>query len=120
MLTEWYIINFFGIDSKYYTNEYVAYLWEESANEEYMKSGIFVATAIMIRRLVCGEIRGCDLGETVHTLTTSRNPAEVLSSESFYNSFINVVNSVRTKLDNPNMTLSTLEINYFYFTDVSI
>ena len=60
--TERYVISFFGVDSKYYTNEFVAYLWEESANKEYRNSGIFITARMSIERLVCGQIRGCTLG----------------------------------------------------------
>lgn len=116
MMTENYIVNLFGIDSKYYTNEYVAYVWEKNANEEYENNGIFVSAMIDINRLVCGEIRECNLGETVHRITTTRNPAEVLSKEAFYESFINVVNNVRMNLEYPDMTISIGEVEFFYFT----
>ena len=42
MITEKFTLIFFGIDSKYYTNEFVAHLWEESADKEYKRCGIYV------------------------------------------------------------------------------
>lgn len=83
--TERYTIVFFGVDSKFYTKEFVAYLWEESANKEFRKSGIFITALISIDRLVCGKIRGCTLGDTAHIITTVRNPVEVRSQEAFWN-----------------------------------
>lgn len=40
MTTERYIVSIYGIDTKYYTNEYAAYIWEQNANKEYLNSGI--------------------------------------------------------------------------------
>lgn len=117
MLTEAYTVNLFGIDSKYYTNEYMAYIWEESAKAEYYRSGVFITAAIAINRLVCGEdVRGCNLGETLHRIVTTRNPAEVADKDVYYKSFINVVNDVRTKLGNPDMTIAVEDVDFFYFT----
>jgi hypothetical protein len=116
MLSERYTVFLFGIDSKYYTNEYVAYLWEQSANSEYENSGIFVTALIDINRLVCGEIRGCVLGETAHVITSTRNPAEVQSEEEYYTAFINVVSEVRQRIGNPNMTLIIERVEFYFFT----
>ena len=96
--TERYVISFFGVDSKYYTNEFVAHLWEESSNKEYRNSGIFITARMSIERLVCGQIRGCTLGDTAHIITSVRNPVEVRSQEAFWNSYINITKEVREKL----------------------
>lgn len=116
--TERYVISFFGVDSKYYTNEFVAHLWEESSNKEYRNSGIFITARMSIERLVCGRIRGCTLGDTAHIITSVRNPVEVRSQEAFWNSYINITKEVREKLGNPSCTISIENINYRYFTEI--
>lgn len=115
MLTESYTAALFGIDSKYYTNEFVRYLWEQSANKEYQNSGIFVSALVDVNSVVCGEIRGCNLGETAHLIRVSRNPAEYTDEEKFKTSFLNVLYEVRQKLDNPYMTLGTMNIDITFF-----
>ena len=116
--TERYVISFFGVDSKYYTNEFVAHLWEESSNKEYRNSGIFITARMSIERLVCGQIRGCTLGDTAHIITSVRNPVEVRSQEAFWNSYINITKEVREKLGDPSCTISKENINYRYFTEI--
>ena len=116
MLTERYTVVLFGINTRYYTNEYVAHIWEKSANTEYQNSGIFVTARIDTNRLVCGEIRGCTLGETAFVIIAVRNPAESLIQQEFYDSFKNVLNYVRQDLGQPNMTIAIDEVDYFYFT----
>lgn len=115
MTTERYTVTFFGIESKYYTDDYVAYLWERNANKEFKNSGIFVTAQLDIKKYICGEASGCTLGETTHVLTIIRNPAVELQDEIFYNSFINVVNDTRHDLGNPTMTIVIERIQYFYF-----
>jgi hypothetical protein len=115
--TERYTIVFFGVDSKFYTKEFIAYLWEESANKEFRKSGIFITALISIDRLVCGKIRGCTLGDTAHIITTVRNPVEVRSQEAFWNSYVNITKEVREKLGNPSSTISIQNIDYRYITE---
>lgn len=115
MLTERYTVVLFGFDTRYYTNEYVAYTWEESANKEYNNSKIFITARIEVTSLVCGEIRDCTLGNTAHVITTVRNPAEVEDEETYKNAFLNVLNEVRQKLGNLSMTIAIDEIEYFYF-----
>ena len=39
---ERYIVTLFGIDSKLYTDQYISYLWENSANEEFKNKDIFI------------------------------------------------------------------------------
>jgi hypothetical protein len=115
MLTESYTAALFGIDSKYYTNEFITYLWEQSANKEYQNSGIFVSALVEVNSLVCGEIRGCDLGETAHLIRVSRNPTEYTDEEKFKASFLNVLYEVRQKLDYPYMTLGTDKTDIVFF-----
>jgi len=71
-----------------------------------------------IERLVCGQIRGCTLGDTAHIITSVRNPVEVISQEAFWNSYINITKEVREKLGNPSCTISIENINYRYFTEI--
>ena len=40
MTTEQYIITFFGIDTKYYTDDFVGRCWEMAADEEYGSTGV--------------------------------------------------------------------------------
>lgn len=115
MITERYMVNLYGINTKYYTDDFVSFLWVENANNEYRNSGIFVTAIIDIRKFVCGEIRGCTLGELAHVISTVRNPVEVTEKEVFYNAFTNVLQGVRQGLGNPNMTLTIQNLEYFYF-----
>ena len=115
MITERYLINLFGVDSRYYTDEYVAHIWEESANKEYQNSGIYVSAFFDVNRLVCGEIRGCDLGETAHIIRTTRNPAEVENEDDYWVALRNVVFEVRTMMGNPSMTIAITKDEFHYF-----
>lgn len=117
MITERYTVALFGIDSKYYTDEYIAYLWEESANLEYSQSNIYVSALITEGRIVCGSIRGCDLPSRAYILIIVRNPAETESEIDFYISLINILSNIREKLDYPSMTISVDSINYNFFQD---
>lgn len=115
METERYIITLFGVNTKYYTVDFVAYLWDQIAQKEYEKSGIFITAILDVRSLVCGEVRGCVLGDDAHVITTVRNPSEVSDSSIFFESFRNVVQEVREELGNPNMTMTIQKIEYYYF-----
>lgn len=48
MTTEQYIITFFGIDTKYYTDDFVGRCWEMAADEEYGSTGVYVLSLIHI------------------------------------------------------------------------
>ena len=115
METERYIVTLFGIDSKLYTDQYISYLWENSANEECKNNDIFITALISNHTLVCGKIRGCKLDETAYVITTVRNPVEYVDEEKFFESFSNVINSIREELDYPSMTISIEKVEYFYF-----
>lgn len=118
MTTEKYTLAFFGIDAKYYTNEFVAHLWEESADKEYRRSGIFVTARTEINSLVCGKIRGCQMGETAHIIVSVRNPVEVRDQSLYWEAYKNISQEVRSKLGNPSMTISYESIEYFFFTEL--
>lgn len=118
MITESYMVNLFGINTKYYTIEFIAYLWEQSANAEYNRSGLYVTAMIDTNRFVCGEIRGCSLGDTSFVISVVRNPVEALNEADFFNAFINVVDQVRENLGSPSMSIEVNEINYYFFAQV--
>ncbi len=118
MITERYLVSLYGFDSKYYTDEFVAYVWEKSANKEYLNSGIFVPALISKNRLVCGEIRGCSLGQTAYMINTLRIPSEVTNAEEFWNAYRNVLADVKKELGNPNMSLTVhIEDTFFLFIE---
>ncbi|WP_395014497.1 hypothetical protein [Robinsoniella peoriensis] len=118
MITEKYIVTFYGLNTKYYTNEFVAHLWEESANKEYSSSGVFVTSLINVNSLVCGTVRGCNLGETAYIVSTTRNPSEVKDSDVFRESFINVAKEVRKNFGNPFMTMTVQNVDIHYFIEI--
>ena len=118
MISEKYILTFYGLNTKYYTDEYIARLWEESANKEYLESGIYITSFINVNRLVCGELRGCKLGDTAYTITASRNPVEIANKDAYRNSFINVAKDVKEKFGNPYMSLAIQDIDVYYFTEI--
>ncbi|MCC8027775.1 MAG: hypothetical protein LIP16_21025 [Clostridium sp.] len=115
MKTERYIITIFGIDTKYYTDEYVSHLWKDCANREYMRSNNYVTGLIDRKSLVCGEIRGCDLAEYAHVISTVRNPAEVENQDIFMDSLKNILREFRDALDQPSMTISIQNVEFNYF-----
>ncbi len=88
--TEQYIITFFGIDTKYYTNDFVGRCWELAADEEYGSTGIYVTGTVTTHSLICGEIRGCQMGKIGHCVSAVRNPVEVADSGTYKKSLINV------------------------------
>lgn len=120
MLTDVYTASLYGVDSEFYTVQFVAYLWEQSANKEYQNSGIFVPSLIEVNKIVCGKIRGCNLGDTAHLITVLRNPADSVDIDEleFRNSFFNVLNEVRMKLDNPYMTLRADKTDIILFEHI--
>ena len=115
MTTERYIINLFGVDSKYYTNEYIAHIWEESANKEYQSSGIYVTALFETNILVCGEIRGCTLGDTAHIIRSTRNPTQDENENDYWNALRNVISEVRAMMGNPSMTITITRDIFHYF-----
>lgn len=114
METERYIIAFFGVNTKYYTVDFVSYIWDKTAEKEYERSGIYVTALIDVRNLVCGKIRGCNLGDEAHIISTVRNPIESNSEDEFFVSLRNVINDVREELGMPDLTLSKDNIDYYY------
>ena len=118
MTTEQYIITFFGIDTKYYTDDFVGRCWEIAADEEYGATGIYVTGTVTTHSLICGEIRGCQLGKVGHCVSAVRNPVEVADSGTYKKSLINVINRTRSLLDNPNMSIIINEVEYFYFCQI--
>ena len=116
MKTERYIVSFFGIDTKYYTDEYVSHLWEQYADNEYQESRNYITGLIDRRSLVCGKIRGCELTDYAHVISTVRNPIEIGEKDIFMKSLKNILRNMREILGNPSMTLSVQDIEFYYFT----
>lgn len=115
MSTERYNASIFGIDSNYYTNEYVAYLWADCAENEYKNSGIFVSAVVEINSLVCGKILGCESVETAHIVRTIRNHEEYEDEEKYKTSFLRILYEVRQKLGNPNVIITIDKTNFIQF-----
>jgi hypothetical protein len=115
MITERYTTVFYKIDTKFYTDDFVAYLWEQSANNEYKNSGLFIPARIDRNKLVCGEVRGCEIGEPVYVLVSVRNQVDYTDEEIYKASYLNVVNEVRKKLGNPHMSIAIEKVDYYYF-----
>lgn len=118
MDSERYTVSLFGVNTNYYTVEFVSNLWDIAATKIYENSGIFVTATVDVRHLVCGGNRECEFGNLVNIISVVRNPFEVDNKDVFYNSFISVLQEVREKLGNPNMTLTVDKTNYYYFTQI--
>lgn len=118
MTTEQYIISFFGIDTDYYTDQYVGRCWEIAADEEYEAEGIYVTGTVTTNILICGEARGCELGKVGHCITSVRNPAEVHDSGLYWKSVKNVIRRTRELLDHPDMSVIINDVQYYYFCKV--
>lgn len=115
MLTERYVVTVFGINTQYYTDEFIAYLWEESADDEYNFSSIYVSALIDVGTLVCGEIRGCNLGNTAYVISCLRNPIEAPNKDDYWDAFRRIIISIRKKLDNPAMTVTIQNAESYFF-----
>lgn len=115
MLTERYVVTVLGINTQYYTDEFIAYLWEESANDEYNKSSIYVTALIDVRTLVCGKIRGCNLGDTAYVISCVRSPIDVPNKDDYWNAFRRIIIFIRKKLDNPAMSVTIQNADYYFF-----
>lgn len=81
-------------------------------------SGVFVTSLINVNSLVCGTVRGCNLGETAYIVSTTRNPSEVKDSDVFRESFINVAKEVRKNFGNPFMTITVQNVDIHYFIEI--
>ena len=92
--------------------------WEMAADEEYGSTGVYVTGTVTTHSLICGEIRGCQLGKVGHCVSAVRNPVEVADSGTYKKSLINVINRTRSLLDNPNMSIIINEVEYFYFCQI--
>ena len=68
--------------------------------------------------LICGEIRGCQLGKIGHCVSAVRNPVEVADGGTYKKSLINVINRTRSLLDNPNMSVVIDKVEYYYFCQI--
>lgn len=118
MKSERYIINYYGIESKYYTNDYVAMCWELAANQVYESCKIYVSGSVEASDLICGEIRGCELGKVRHSVIVVRNPAEVPDGKAFREAVLKVISETREMLGNPNMSVAIDEVEFYYFKKV--
>ncbi|MBS6956388.1 MAG: hypothetical protein KH230_24540 [Enterocloster asparagiformis] len=118
MITERYVISFYGIDTKYYTDEYVGRCWEIAADAVYRERQIYVTGSVTTTSIICGEIRGCNLGKTGHVIISVRNPAEVHDREQYRSALKQVLLETRTMLENPNMSVVVDEVEYYYFCQV--
>ncbi len=118
MKSERYIINYYGIDSKYYTNDYVAMCWELAANQIYETCRLYVTGTVETGKLICGEIRGCELGTIRHSIIVVRNPAEVPDGEAYKEAVLKVITETREMLGNPNMSVIMDEVEFYYFKKV--
>lgn len=114
MVTQRYVVAILGIDTQYYTDKFVACLWEEAADKEYNNSSIYVSALIASGTLVCEEARGGTLGDAAYTITCLRNPFEVSNKDDYWNAFRRVILSIREKLDNPNMTITIKDVEYYF------
>ena len=115
MHAERYTITIFGIDAKYYTDEYISHIWKTCTENEYQKGRQFITGLVDKRSLVCGTIRGCELAEYAHIITVVRNPVEFSDTDTFWNSLKNVLKELRVSLGNPSMTIAKQQIEYYYF-----
>ena len=118
MVTERYIISFYGIDTKYYTNEFVGKCWEIAADEVYRERRVYVTGSVLTTNIICGEVRGCNLGNTGHVITSVRNPAEIHDGELYREAIKRVLLKTRKMLDNPNMSVVIDKVEYYYFCQI--
>lgn len=63
MTTEQYIITFFGIDTKYYTDDFVGRCWEMAADEEYGSTGVYVTGTVTTHSLICVRYAAANWGK---------------------------------------------------------
>lgn len=115
MVTQKYIVTTAGINTQYNTEKSVANLWREAADKEYDNSSIYVSALIVPGTFVCGEVRGCSLGDSAFTITCLRNPIDVPNKEDYWNAFRRIMLSIREKLDKPNMTITIQDAEYYFF-----
>ena len=118
MVSECYVINLFGVDTDYYTNEYVGRCWEIAADEEYQNSKIYVTGRLNISQLICGEKRSCTLGRVGHCIVAVRNPTEAPDKEAYRKAIKHVINRTRSLLGNPNMSVVIEDVEYYFFCQV--
>lgn len=119
MITEQYILMFYGLNTKYYTEEYIARIWNDSAYKEYLSSGIYVSCLITSQLFVCGQKRGCNLEETTYVITSSRNPNEVNDIAAYEAAFTNVTREVKDIFGNPYMSFAIHNIDVHFFTNLN-
>lgn len=115
MKTERYAITFFGVDTDYYTDDYLLHLWEEAANQQYKNSKIYVTALIEVKTMVCGKTRGCNLENTAHVISTVRNPVESDDKDQFFACLKKIIMDVRSKLGNPCMSIMQETVDYYFF-----
>ncbi len=116
LITEQYTLMFYGLNTKYYSEKYIARIWNDSAYKEYQSSGIYVSCLISSQLFVCGEKRGCTLDETTYVITSSRNPMETNDMAAYEAAFTNVTKEVKTIFGNPYMTFAIHNIDVHFFT----
>lgn len=115
MKTERYVITFFGVDTDYYTDDYLLHLWEEAANQQYKNSKIYVTALFEVKTMVCGKTRGCNLENTAHVISTVRNPVESDNQDQFFACLKKIIMEVRSKLGNPCMSIMQETVDYYFF-----
>lgn len=118
MKSERYIINYNGIDSKYYTSDYVAMCWKLAADPVYESSKLYVTGTVETSKLICGENPGCQPGDAGHRVIVVRNPAEAPDGEAFREAALKVITDTREMLGNPNMSVAIDNVEFYYFRKV--
>ncbi len=119
MITEQYVIMFYGLNTKYYTEEYIARMWNDLAYKEYRSSGIFVTCLVSTQLFVCGQQRGCNLDEITYVITSSRNPVENSDMAAYEAAFTNVSRDIREIFGNPYMSFSIRNIDVHFFKNLT-
>lgn len=118
VITERYITTFFGAKIEKYSSTDVAFVWEQSANEEYLKSKIYITALIDTNDFVGGKIKEPRLGDVAFTVTSIRNPVDLISDDEYWEALKRVIKDVRGKLGNPSMTITKQGAELFYFIEL--
>ena len=118
MITERYSVTFLGVDQRSYTINVLADIWEVSAEKVFEETGIYVTGIIDTNYLVSELKSGHESGDIIYIVVSIRNPSLTISEEAYWNAYKEVIKEVRGRLDNPGMTKTKHEIDFYYFLNV--
>jgi hypothetical protein len=117
MDTERYSVSFFGLNTEFYTSEYISNIWDVSANKIYEESNIYISGQLSTTYYI-GQESGPEITSLTYVVVSTRSPVDVEDELEYWEVYKSVIKEVRGRLGNPVMTITRQKIDFFYFREI--